>query len=221
MDEIQERIASLALEALARYGFVLAGGQSLQVHGLVDRPSADLDLFTDQVDAAEFARAVREVAEALSRAGFSVTVERNEGTFARLEVAESKSGRQGVVDMGVDPREYPPAVLEVGPVLDVRDAVANKVVTVFGRGYARDYIDLAAILRSKQYQRVELLAMAARVDPGFHTGMFREALEAVDRFDDDEFAVYGLDPAEVAQVRLAMRDWAAELADDPTASSPS
>lgn len=221
MDEIQERIASLALEALARYGFVLAGGQSLQVHGLVDRPSADLDLFTDQVDAAEFARAVREVAEALSRAGFSVTVERNEGTFARLEVAESKSGRQGVVDMGVDPREYPPAVLEVGPVLDVRDAVANKVVTVFGRGYARDYIDLAAILRSKQYQRVELLAMAARVDPGFHTGMFREALEAVDRFDDDEFAVYGLDPAEVAQVRLAMRDWAAELADDPPASSPS
>jgi hypothetical protein len=71
MDEIQERIASLALEALARYGFVLAGGQSLQVHGLVDRPSADLDLFTDQVDAAEFARAVREVAEAL----WGVTVE--------------------------------------------------------------------------------------------------------------------------------------------------
>lgn len=43
MDEIQERIASVALGALARYGFVLAGGQSLQVHGLVDRPSADLD----------------------------------------------------------------------------------------------------------------------------------------------------------------------------------
>lgn len=221
MDEIQERIASLALGALAGYGFVLAGGQSLQVHGLVDRPSADLDLFTDQVDAAQFAGAVREVVEGLSRAGFSVTVERNEGTFARLEVVEVKSGRQSVVDMGVDPREYPPAVLEVGPVLDVRDAVANKVVAVFGRGYARDYIDLAAILRSEHYQRADLLAMAARVDPGFQRGMFREALEAVDRFDDDEFVVYGLDPAEVAQVRLTMRDWATELAEDPTASSPS
>lgn len=49
MDEIQERIASLALGALAKYGLVLAGGQSLQVHGLVDRTSADLD-FNDDFD---------------------------------------------------------------------------------------------------------------------------------------------------------------------------
>lgn len=217
MDELQGRIAHVALRSLAKYGFVLAGGQSLQVHGLVDRPSADLDLFTDQVNPAEFSAAVGEVAEGLTRAGFSVTVDRNDGMFARLEVVEAESGQQGVVDMAVDPRGYPPALLEVGPVLDVRDAVGNKVVTVFGRGYARDYIDLTAILRSGRYRRVELLGMAADVDPGFHRGVFREALVAVDRFDDEEFAVYGLDPDEIAQVRLAMRDWATELANDLSA----
>lgn len=53
--------------------------------------------------------------------------------------------------------------------------------------------------------------MAAIVDPGFDRTMFREALEAVDRFDDDEFLVYGIDLTEVVDVRRAMHDWAGEL----------
>lgn len=211
MDELQEQVAVVSLRTLAEYGFALAGGQSLQAYGFIERPSADIDMFTDRIDVAGFAAALTEVVTSLSHVGYTVEVARAEKTFARLDVAEPGSARHVVVEMAVDPREFPPAQLDIGPVLDVRDAVTNKVVTVFGRAYARDYIDLAAILQSGRYGRDELLQMAGEVDPGFDLRVFRQALEAVDRFDDDEFGVYDIDPAEIADVRQVMRAWAEEL----------
>lgn len=201
MNELQERVATVALLNLAPYGFVLAGGQSLQVHGVIQRPSTDVDLFTDQMDSTGFASALSTVVAGLANAGYVVEVVRSAQMFARLEVGDPGSNLQTTVDMAVDAREFPPTLLSVGPVLDIRDAIGNKVVTVFGRGYARDYLDLAAIMRSAMYPREELLRMAAIVDPGFDRTMFREALEAVDRFDDDEFLVYGIDLTEVVDVR--------------------
>lgn len=216
MDALQERIATAVLGAVGAYGFVLAGGQSLQAHGLVDRPSDDLDLFTDRADSASFRTAVHSAVDGLDRAGFSVVVIRQEPTFARLEVSEPSASRTGLIDMAVDARQYPPATLWVGPVLDERDAVGSKVATVFSRAYARDYIDLAGILRSGKYRREELMTMAADVDPGFRREVFRDALEGVDRLVDDEFARYGLDDDEIRDVREAMRMWASELRADST-----
>ncbi len=184
MDELQERVATIALRNRAPYGFVLAGGQSLQAHGFIQRPSTDLDLFTDKLDPTAFAAVLAEVVAGLSNAGYVVEVVRSAQTFARLDVSDPRPKLQTTVDLAVDAREFLPAMLSVGPVLDIRDAVANKVVAVFGRGYARDYLDLAAIMRSAKYPREELLRMAATVDPGFDRTMFRGALEAVDRFDD-------------------------------------
>lgn len=48
MDTHQQRVATIGLAALEPYGFALAGGYALQAHGLVTRPSDDIDLFTDQ-----------------------------------------------------------------------------------------------------------------------------------------------------------------------------
>ena len=47
MDDFHSRVVRVGLAALARYGFALAGGYAVQVHGLVERPSEDVDLFTD------------------------------------------------------------------------------------------------------------------------------------------------------------------------------
>ncbi len=58
----------------------------------------------------------------------------------------------------------------IGPVLAEADAVASKVATVFSRGYARDYLDLAGILASGRYSFDQLMAMAKAVDAGFTTG---------------------------------------------------
>lgn len=220
MDEFQERIAVIALECIAPCGFVLAGGQSLQAHGIIERPSADVDLFTDQPDSNRFAAAVAAVENALVMGGLTVEVVQSERTFARLTVIEHDPEQKALLEMALDPRNFSPAMMSVGPVLDLRDAVANKMATVFGRAYPRDYIDLAAIMRSGRYSREELLRMAATADLGFNRTIFREELEAVDRFDDSEFAVYELDSDEINEVRTAMRDWAADLAsghDDPNA----
>ncbi|HET6211814.1 MAG TPA: nucleotidyl transferase AbiEii/AbiGii toxin family protein, partial [Micromonosporaceae bacterium] len=44
---LHNRIAAVALAASGRYGFALGGGCALVAHGLVDRPTEDVDLFTD------------------------------------------------------------------------------------------------------------------------------------------------------------------------------
>lgn len=47
MDPFHERLARIALEVAATYGFALAGGYAIQAHGFLDRPSADVDLFAE------------------------------------------------------------------------------------------------------------------------------------------------------------------------------
>jgi hypothetical protein len=40
------RLAEIGLRVAGRYGFALAGGYAVQVHGILGRPSEDVDLFT-------------------------------------------------------------------------------------------------------------------------------------------------------------------------------
>ena len=46
MEPRHERIAKIALAAGARYGLALAGGYAVSAHGIGNRPSGDVDLFT-------------------------------------------------------------------------------------------------------------------------------------------------------------------------------
>ena len=68
IDELQRAVATIALRAAARHGFALAGGNALIVHGIVDRPTDDVDLFSDQETAV--AAAAEAVEAALREAGF-------------------------------------------------------------------------------------------------------------------------------------------------------
>jgi hypothetical protein len=43
----QVEVARLALAAAREHGFALAGGHALIAHGIVSRPTIDVDLFTD------------------------------------------------------------------------------------------------------------------------------------------------------------------------------
>ena len=47
-DEFQATVARVALQAAAARGFALAGGNALVAHGIIDRPTDDVDLFSDQ-----------------------------------------------------------------------------------------------------------------------------------------------------------------------------
>lgn len=187
MDPFHERLARIALDAAADYGFCLAGGYAVQAHGFVDRVSKDVDLFTTVAAAAEFPAAQAVVAEALRADGLDVTVEREGATFARLVVSDPASGETSTLELGVDWRAYPPVLLAVGPVLHPVDAVANKLCALFGRAAVRDYIDIYGVLKDGRYTGPELLQMAAEHDPGFDPVMFTDALRAVIRLPASAF----------------------------------
>jgi hypothetical protein len=50
VDPVHHRLAKIGLTAAQRYGFALAGGYAVQAHGILERPSEDIDLFTPGTD---------------------------------------------------------------------------------------------------------------------------------------------------------------------------
>ncbi|MGI8535927.1 MAG: nucleotidyl transferase AbiEii/AbiGii toxin family protein [Mycobacteriales bacterium] len=48
MEVFKARVVELALAAAADQGFALAGGNALAAHGLLSRPTEDVDLSTPQ-----------------------------------------------------------------------------------------------------------------------------------------------------------------------------
>jgi hypothetical protein len=65
MDPFHARLARIALVAAGPYGFALAGGYAVQAHGFLDRPSADVDIFTTSRAEEDFPAAVDAVLAAL------------------------------------------------------------------------------------------------------------------------------------------------------------
>lgn len=55
VSELHRKVASIALAAGSEYGFALGGGNALLAHGVIVRPTQDVDLFTDQVHGVEAA----------------------------------------------------------------------------------------------------------------------------------------------------------------------
>jgi hypothetical protein len=212
MDPFHERLARVALDVAASYGFALAGGYAVQAHGFLDRPSADVDLFAEASSGSDFSQAVDAVIAAYRQNGLEADAEVRSSTFARLSVTSGEE--RAKVELGVDWRKKEPILLALGPVLDADDAVANKVCALFGRAEVRDYVDVAAILASGRYSKEDLVRLAAEHDPGFDPAWFAEALNAVDRLPDALFAPYGLDTDDVSALRDQMRAWAQNISSD-------
>lgn len=66
MDPRHRELARIGLAATQEYGFALAGGYALAAHGLVDRATEDVDLFTNHLDPEEFTRAVEAISAAFT-----------------------------------------------------------------------------------------------------------------------------------------------------------
>lgn len=69
VSDLHRRVASVALQAAAGHGFALGGGNALLAHGVIARPTQDVDLFTDHEHGVE--AAAGGVEAALRAAGFS------------------------------------------------------------------------------------------------------------------------------------------------------
>lgn len=207
-------VAAVALRAASRHGFALGGGNALIAYGLVDRPTEDVDLFTDEEHGVAAAAAA--VESALTAAGFRAQRQDQAGGLADVfegmgdELAEwivtAAGGHQMMLQLAYFTRDHRPVIMEVGPVLDLADVIGGKVCALASRVEPRDYIDTAAALR-RGYTPAQLIDFAGRLDPGLTARDFADAGQQLDRLPDRVFARYGLNPDDVAGLRQQFATW--------------
>ena len=213
LDELHRRVATVALRVANRYGFALGGGNALIAHGLITRPTQDVDLFTNEETGVE--AAAGSVEAALRNAGFET--EREDAAAGVSDMFEgmdeglaewtvtASDGQQIMLQMAYFDRTRQPVTMDVGPVLSLEDVVGGKVCALAGRAEPRDYIDTAAAL--KRYSIRDAIGLARRLDPGLDDRDFADAARRLDQWGDGIFAPFGLRPADVAALREAFRDW--------------
>jgi hypothetical protein len=212
-DPFQVRVAQVALSAAQEHGFALGGGHALLAHGLVHRPTEDVDLFTDTDGGIR--SAVGLVQAALTEAGFHVSappdpseltdvIEGMDDAFEEMHVSDESH----VVSVSLArlARYRAPVLMDVGPVLHLDDLLGSKAAALGSRGMIRDYIDVAAAL-ARGYKRTRLIDMAHEHDPGLSQEDLAFAMQRLDRMPDAAFAPYGLDPTAVGEVRERFADW--------------
>jgi hypothetical protein len=190
---MQREVLHLFFDLPESAGFVLAGGAALIASGLSERPTQDIDLFTSDlalgiVDAADALEA------ACSERGWTVERIRDAKTFRRVVVRSSTA--ELLVDVAVDsPPLGAPTITALGPTYPPAELAARKLLALFDRAAARDFVDVRSL--ADHFDLDELLDLAAQLDEGFDRGVFVDMLATLDRYTDDDLAEFGTDPTEL------------------------
>jgi hypothetical protein len=212
-DPFQVRVAQVALAVAERHGFALGGGHALLAHGLVHRPTEDVDLFTN-IDGGVRA-AVGLVRSALTEAGLTVTTPPDAGELTEViygmdDAFEELDVSDGAATVSISlarlARHRAPVVMAVGPVLHLDDLLGSKVCALGDRAMVRDYVDIAAAL-GRGYERARLIEIAHEHDPALTEDDLRSTMQRLDRLPDAVFAPYGLYAAAISQLRSRFADW--------------
>ncbi|MBL7257884.1 nucleotidyl transferase AbiEii/AbiGii toxin family protein [Paractinoplanes lichenicola] len=207
-DDFYADVARIALAVATKHGFVLGGGFAWLVNGLVERPTEDVDLFTDT--AGGVAAAAGEVSTALREAGYRVVREEGDELFEGMDedlqefLVAGKHKALRLTLCRLD-RHQTPVVMEVGPVMHLDDLVATKVAALVNRREVRDYIDVAAAL--DRYSLPQLLELARRADPALDPEDIADAGRYLDRLHDARFTLYGLSKEQIAELRQSLAQW--------------
>jgi len=213
LNELHREVAIIALRAAAPHGFALGGGNALIAHGIIERPTEDVDVFSDMPGGVE--AAADAVESALRDAGFETAREDKTAGLADIFegmgeglaewIVTAPSGEQMLLQMAYFDRACRPVVMDVGPVLHLEDVVGGKVCALASRAEPRDYLDTAAAM--EHYSIDQMIGFAKRLDPGLTDRDFADAGRQLDRWRDGIFAPFGLSPGEVAAVRQRFEAW--------------
>jgi hypothetical protein len=217
VDPVHLRLAEIGLRVAGRYGFALAGGYAVQAHGILDRPSEDVDLFTAWERRDEFTVAARAVVDAFTTAGYTVEVTQQFDTFARLAVTDpAVPDRPYKVELAANWRALPPVMMDIGPVLHIDDVVAGKMSALFTRAEPRDFLDIDAAVTTGRYTRDQILELAEQADAGFDRQILADLFAMLERYPDRRFAAYDAGPAQIASMRERFAQWREEIVADET-----
>lgn len=136
----QVHVAQVFFALPASSGFLLAGGAALLAQHLSERPTQDLDLFTRGPHDVTAARDA--FSAACAERGWSVQRLANTPTFCRLVV---RGGEELVVDLAVDSPPIRAATASfLGPTFAPVELAGRKVLALFDRAAARDFVDVLA-----------------------------------------------------------------------------
>ena len=215
IDPFHEKVVRVALKVADRHGFVLGGGLALILHGALQRPTEDIDLFGPE--SASVTTAAVAVREALQASGVRVqelpadtdlgeVIDGMDYFMAEL-VAFPTLGDEGAVriSLGHLDQAHTPVALDIGPVMAMEDLIAWKVVALVSRAEVRDFVDVAVFLADHHVD--SLLALARRVDPALEDEDVAQAGARLDETPDRVFAPYGLGPREIAELRARFTVW--------------
>ena len=188
--------------------FVLGGGTALAAFYLHHRLSEDLDFFTSE-------RSIvlphsRLVEQSLFEAGVQVQAILRTQSFVRMEVKQGSE--QLRLDLALDApfRFAPPEKVRLGAgsllVENFQDLAVNKVLALFGRAEARDFVDIYAL--REHFSLRQLVQWAGQKDPGFDLYWFCIALRQIETVTLQGLELYA--PVTIE----AMRAWFTEQAGD-------
>jgi hypothetical protein len=155
------------------------------------------------------------VEAALRRAGFRAERQGQEGGLSDMfpDIGEglaewivtAAAGEQMLLQLAYFDRGRQPVVMDIGPVLDLEDAVGGKVCALASRVEPRDYADVAAALG--RYSPAQLIGFARRLDPGLTGEDFAYAGVTLDQMDDRAFGEIRLSQHQVTTLRERFAAW--------------
>ena len=217
----QRYVTTLVLDHIGSAGFALAGSGAIREHGITDRLTNDVDLFTTTTTGQEaFAASVAEAEDALAGHGYRVTRMRTTPEFARLLVEASEAADDNVVevDFGIDWRTNPPTVRDrAGPraARRGRKQGRGRLLPRRGPGLSRPRRDPQV----RAFHRPRPTVLAKEHDPGFELGHFIDQLHRVNRIRPGRTSDYGVDADQLDQIKTRITAWADEL-DAPAPPPP-
>ena len=140
--DLHRQVAVIALRAASGHGFALAGGNALLAHGVISRPTQDVDLFTDDQDGVEHAAAAVEAA--LNEAGFHADSRDQSDDLTDIFpemgrglaewIITAPDGQKLMLQRAYFSRNHNPVTSDVGPLLDLKDVAGGKVCALVHAG---------------------------------------------------------------------------------------
>jgi predicted nucleotidyltransferase component of viral defense system len=208
LTKFQQELLRLFFALPEASDFVLAGGAALIATGLSERATQDLDFFGGDL-ATGITGAAGALEAACTERGWAVTRVHDSPTFRRILV--QTGSEELLVDLAVDsPALGPPTSTAFGPTYAPEELAARKLLALFDRAAARDFVDIHTL--SSQFDLDRLVEVATRIDPGFDQVVLAEMLESVQRYSDDDLADLG---AEASALRDFTMQWCNRLRGTP------
>lgn len=202
---IQRQVAEIIAGLDAAEGFGLAGGAALIARGDIDRGTQDLDFFG--LHQSDVQRLLPAAEKALEASGFEVRRVLEGPGFVRLVVQRGAEVTE--VDLAADARLFPLEIENGLPVLNSTELAVDKVLAIFSRAEARDFVDLAAVV--DRHGLEALFRLAAEKDRGFSIEVFAEMLQRFARLRQDEFSINAAEHQALAAIVQKWREMSLEL----------